>query len=373
VALGSIVIGDLDVRTMYLQTLSALDGGLIDNDNAIEIPGNGVLLASGASVFAGLAEEPTWVRYTADGSGKLEETGRLSLLDYGVSGIDYGNAIVNDELAVSVLSGPALAVVWNPKTMEVLREVDLGHLVVDGYGLEVWTTVAHAGLVYIPGRWADWEAGKIRPGSSTTIIDPEKGEVVGVAEDDRCTSAGRVIFDAEGYAYVMGDGRNYSAQMYANLAGKTAPENCLLRLAPGQADYEQDFFYTIPSLTGGLESITELDTGAQGSGFGFTKMFYPDELPEEVKPVDFEFWSYPAHKMWRIELADPPVAREVDGLPYSAIGFDGSAFRGKLYTGESLDKGATSDVYEIDPESNHGELRFKMTGYFYGLYELNVP
>jgi hypothetical protein len=250
--------------------------------------------------------------------------------------------------------------------------VDLKHLVIEGYGLEVWTTIAHDGLVYIPGRWADWEAGKIRPGVSTTIIDPEKGEIVGVAEDDRCTSGGRVVFDQQGYGYVMGDGRTYMAQAYGEVAGQPAPENCLLRIAPGETDFEEDFFYKIPELSGGPDAITELDTSAQGSGFGFIKLFYPDKLPDDVELVDFTFWDHPAHKMWRLELADPPVAREVDGLPFSAVGFDGSASHGKLYTGESLDKGASSDVYEIDPISNHGELRFKMTGYFYGLYPLSV-
>ncbi len=125
-----------------------------------------------------------------------------------------------------------------------------------------------------------------------------------------------IIFDKQGYGYVMGDGRNYALQMYANAAGKAAPKNCLLRIPPGGTDFEEDFFYTIPALTGGLESITEIETGVQGSGLGFAKMFDPSKLPDDVKPVDFTFWDYPAHKLWRIELADPPVAKAVDGLPY---------------------------------------------------------
>jgi hypothetical protein len=370
-ALGSVVIGDMDMRTTYLQTIRSLDDGPFDNSKAIEAPGNGVILARGASVFLGLAEEPTWVRYTADADGNLEETGRLSFLDFGIMGVDYGNTIVDDELAVSVLSGPAVAVVWNINTMEIEREIDLPHLVVEGgYSLENWTTVAHDGLVYIPGRWADWEGGRIREGVSTTIIDPVAGEIVGIAEDDRCSSGGAVVFDRDGYAYVMGDGRNYSLQMFANAAGEPAPENCLLRIAPGQTDFEADFFYTIPSLTDGLEAIGELGTAVQGSGIGFAKMFYPEELPPGVEPIDFEFWDEPAHKQWQIQLADPPTAHVVEGLPFSAIGFTSIAARGKLYSGESIDNGATSEIYEIDPETNTGKLKFSMDGYFYGVFGL---
>jgi hypothetical protein len=94
-----------------------------------------------------------------------------------------------------------------------------------------------------------------------------------------------------------------------------------------------------------------------------------NKLPDNIKPVDFKFWDYPAHKLWRIELTDPPTAREVDGLPFAAIGFGGTSMGGKLYSGESPD-GSKSDVYETDPATNSGKLRFTMDGYFYGLFEL---
>jgi hypothetical protein len=235
----------------------------------------------------------------------------------------------------------------------------------------VWTTTAHNGLVYVPGRWADWEGGRILSAVSTTIIDPRKLKVVATAVDERCASGGKVVFDAAGYGYVMGDGRNYSTKMFANASGGPAPvDNCILRIPPGGTEFDPSYYYTIPSLTGGLESITELDTGRQGSGLGFTKMFYPERLPPGVEPVDFDFWDVPAHKLWRIRLTTPPVAEEVQGTPFSNIGFGGSAFDGHLFTGESPD-GNTSQVYETDPDTNTARLRFTMDGYFYGLYELS--
>lgn len=369
-ALASIVINADGTRITYLQAISSLDDGPFDNVQAIEAPGNGVIMGGHGRVFLGLAEQPEWIRYELNGEGQLEETGRLSFLGVGASAIDYGNAYVDENTAVSVFTSLALAVIWNPSTMEIVGEVELPHLVVDGYETEVWTTESHDGLVYIPGRWANWETGQIRDGVSTTILDPHAQRVVAVAEDDRCASGGRVVFDEEGYAYVMGDGRNYSIQMFANAAGTTAPENCILRIAPGETDFEDDYYYTIPSLTGGLEVIDELSTAQQGTGIGFAKMFYPDELPDGVEPIDFAFWSVPAHRLWRIELADPPTAQVVEGVPFSTIGFTPSAYDGRLYTGESQD-GSSSDVYETDPESNVATLRFSMDGYFAGIFPLN--
>jgi hypothetical protein len=367
--LGSVVIDTDGNRTTYVQTVHALDEGPFTNANAIELAGNGVVMGGAKSFYVGLTEEPTWVRYSIDDAGHIVESGRMSLLSTGAGSIDYGNAIVDDETAVSVFSNPPLAVVWNPKTMTIRGEIPLAQLSREGYELEVWTTIAHNGLVYVPGRWSDWEGSRIFPRVSMTILDPKTMSIVGTAQDDRCASGGRVVFDAAGYAYVMGDGRNYSIQMFANASGGTAPDNCLLRIAPGQTTFEAGYFYKISSLTGGLQSIGELQDAGLGNGIGFSTMFYPDQLPADVKPVDFAFWDQPAHKMWRLNLTDPPRAEEVQGLAFSAIGFGGSALEGHLYSGQGADGGKTT-VYEIDPDTNTAKRRFTMDGYFYGLYAL---
>ena len=366
-ALGSVVIDADGNRTTFVQVIDALDGPF-DNSQAIEMPGNGVVMTHRNNIYVGLAEEPTWIRYTVDTSGKLTETGRMSFQQTGVSAIDYGNVIVDDTTAVSALSGVPSAVVWDPSTMTIKGEIDLRSLVRPGYSLEVWTTVVHDGLVYVPNRWADWGGDRIYPGVAMTILDPKAMTVVAQLEDDRCASGGRPVLGSDGNLYMMGDGRNYSIQMFANAGGGTAPDNCLLRIKRGETVFDPDYYYSIPSLTGGLQSITELDTAVQGSGFGLAKMFYPDQLPPGVEPVDFSFWDLPAHKMWRIELADPPTAVEVQGAPFASIGFDGIAFDGKYYNGET--HGAVTDVYEIDPAQNTSAIRFTMDGYFYGLFRL---
>ena len=76
--LGSVVIDPENNRTTYVQTIDSLEG-TFTNDTALELPGNGVLMAGGKDFFVGLAEEPTWVRYSVDDSGKIAETGRMSL------------------------------------------------------------------------------------------------------------------------------------------------------------------------------------------------------------------------------------------------------------------------------------------------------
>jgi hypothetical protein len=367
--LASIVITDVG-RTTYFSVVPELDGHLT-NDNAIEVPGNAVYLVSGNTVLVGLAEAPTWVKWEISESGELTQVGQLSLANYGLSAIDFGNTIVDETTAVSVSSDSLLAIVWNPSSMTITGTVDLSHLEQDGYDLENWTTTAGPdGLVYIPGRWADWNGARIYPQVSMTIIDPKALAVVAIAEDDRCASGGRAVFGPDGHAYVVGDGRNYSAQMFENAGAEPAADNCILRIAPGASDFDPDYYFAIPSLTGGLEIITELDTAEQGSGVGFLKVFDPEQLPAGIEPVDFDFWNYNAHKLWRLDLGDEPSMKPVEGAPFSAIGFTGVATRGRLYLGESEDAGANSTVYEVDPSTNTMSAAFTMDGYFYGAHAL---
>jgi len=327
------------------------------------------MLAEGRNIFIGLAEEPTWVRFRVDAAGNIEETGRVSFAQLGPGRIMFGNTIVDEDTAVSVFGAQRLAVIWNPREMVIEQTVALDHLAADGFDVENWTTVAHNGLVYIPSRWVNWETSEVRPRVATAILDPENGQIVGVAEDDRCASGGRIVFDDDGYGYVMGDGRNYSIQMFARARGETPPNNCVLRIAPGATDFDPGYIVNVNEFTGGLESIGELNTAIQGSGVAFSMIFHEDRLPSDVEPVDFGFWGEQAFKLWRIELGDNPTAQPVADIPFSALGFSAAAVAGKLYSPQSPD-GANTVVYEVDPETGTAVQQFEMEGFMMGLERL---
>ena len=365
--LASITIDADGNRVSYAQIVDELSGDF-DNGAAIEAQGNATFLTHGSDFFYGHAESPTWVRYSTQG-GSFTETGRLSFVNFGLAYMDFSNVIVDADTAVSVLTGPAVAVVWNPTTMSVTGTIDLSHLVRDGYSLEAWTVVAHDGLVYVPGRWADWEGGRILQRMSLTILDPKALSVVAVAEDDRCGAGGQVTFDSRGYAYMMGDGRNQMMQVFAASRGERVVPNCLLRIAPGSTDFEDDYFFEIPALTGGLDAMTEMQSATRSDGIGFALMEYPDRISADLDQVNFEHWDTPAYKMWRIELGDTPTAEVVEGANFSVVGFSPASVGGKLYNPES-DDGSQSRVYEIDPATNTAALRFTMEGYFAGLLPL---
>lgn len=364
--LGSVSIDADGNRISYAQIVTELEGHFT-NAHGIEANGNAVFLAHGSNFFYGLAESPEWVRYSTEGG--FRETGRLSFLNYGITFMDFANVIVDDETAVSVLTEAYLAVIWNPADMSIKGTVDLSHLKKDGYSMEAYTTTTHNGLVYIPGKWVNWTTAQVDQTVSMTILDPKAMKVIGFAEDHRCGAGGRPIFDARGYAYVMADGRNQSMQSFAAASGKPQVPNCLLRIAPGTTHFEDNWFFEIPALTGGLDSMTELEAGAPDIGAAFSMMKYEDRIPANIDRVNFEHWSVPAYKMWRLTLGDTPKAEEVQGSNFTVVGFSGSAVGGKLYSSESPD-GVKSTVFEVDPVTNTATEKFSMDGYFGALLPL---
>jgi hypothetical protein len=364
--LGSVSIDAEGNRISYAQIVDELSGDFT-NAEGLEAQGNAVFMSRGKYFYYGLAESPVWVRYTTEDGFK--ESGRLSLLRYGIDYMDFANVIIDDKTAVSVLTEQYVAVVWNPTTMQITGEIDLTSLQMDGYTLEAFTTVVHDGLVYMPAKWVNWETLDVLQRVSMLVIDPKKLEVVSVAEDDRCGAGGRVTFDEDGYAYVMGDGRNQSMQEFAAAKGKKRVANCLLRIAPGETDFEEDYFFEIPSLTGGLDCMTELEAPSIDSQFAFTRLQYPDRIPEDVDRTMFEHWDVPAYKLWRIQLGDTPKAKEVEGAHFTVVGFSGSGVDGKYYTSESED-GSESTIFEIDAEENTSVEKFRMKGYFSGIYPI---
>lgn len=365
---GGVAITDAG-RTTYVRHTPSLTGH-IKLDQGIEAAGNAVYLVQGRSVFIGQSETPTWIKYELTADNKFQERGRLSLQSFGMTSVDFGNVMVDATTAVSISSDALKAIVWNPTTMAITGTVDLAHMKKEGFDLENWTVVANNGKVYVPGRWVNWEKAQVLQKVMTTIIDPKALKVDAIAEDDRCASGGEIVFDAAGNGYVMGDGRNYSWQMFAHASQTPVPRNCILKLPVGATDFDPNYIKYITDLTGGLESISEMQGVGVNNGVGFAKLFYPDQLPATVKPVDFEFWKENAHKLWRFNLGDNPTAQEISGSEFSSIGFSGRSSEGAYFIGESFDKGATSTVFRVDVASNTMAKAFTMDGYFYGIFKV---
>jgi hypothetical protein len=368
--LASVTIDAEGDRQTYVQTLASLDVASVTNATALEIQGNGTVQLVGGKVYVGLSEDPTVVRYAADAAGRLVEDGRISFLNEGLAGASFGNVMVSPTKAYQLSTEQYAAIAWNPETLEITGRVDLASLRKEGIDAEFWTVTAHEGKVYVPVRYANWTTGVIDKSVVLVVIDVATDQVVATLRDERCHSGGRPVFTPNGDAYVLADGRSWSAQLFATVAGQPVPPTCLLRIPAGELAFDPDYLVEVPAIAGGHDAAGELETADNGSGVAFAKLFHVDELPEGVEPrTDFAFWEAPAFKMWRFELGPTPTATAVVDIPFGALGWEGSVADGTFWVGESPDY-SHSIVYAIDPATNTATRRFEMEGTFYGLRRL---
>jgi hypothetical protein len=368
-ALTTVVIGT-EGRTSYVQSLTSLDAPAVDHSDAIEFAGNVVVEALGESVYVGLAESPKVVRYTADASGELAWNGELSFAEHGLARYPFGSVIVDAHRAFAIDEATYQMIAWDPTDMVLVDSIDIGAYAREGFAAEFWTVTAHEGRVYVPIRYVNWDQGVIDPSSVLMIVDAATLEILGVAEDDRCASSGRPVFTADGDAYVVADGRNWSRQLYAFLGEAQVPPNCVLRIREGALDFDEDYLVTIPSLLGGDPDENGLVADVAGElepipgidGLGYVRVFDPRLLPEGVEPAaDFAFWGDPAFPLYRVEFGDAPVMTEVTALGPSSLGFEGSPTDGAYYVCQGTSH-AECRIHRVDPQTNAVTPLFTVPG-----------
>ncbi|WP_169796516.1 DUF4374 domain-containing protein [Chondromyces crocatus] len=364
-SVGSIVQSP-EGRTLLVQTLRSLDEDTT-NENALEFAGNSRHWAHGGAVFIGLDEEPTIEKYVPDEAGVLQPSGRVSFLSFGLTSIPAGNIFLAENKAYLMAEGVYKIIVWNPSTMEIDGEIDLAPLKREGFDIEIYYPNRAGNRVYTPLRYVNFAAGEILHEVGLVQIDTDGDVVVADAHDDRCVGASQPAIADDGTLYVLADGRSYLAQLYATQRMTPPPKNCILRILPGETTFDPDFYTEIQAITGGKEVVTPL--WYAGGGVGVAKMFYPDQIPPGTDTSGYKLWYQPAFKLWRIELGDTVRAEEVPGAPFSMNAFGGVTLDGRVFIGETED-GATSTIYEVDPDESRIQSHFVMEGLMRDLYKL---
>ncbi len=336
--LASVVIDADGGRTTYVQTIDSLDAGPFTNAAAIELPGNGTLCsAHGGSFYVGLAEEPTWIRYSLDEGGGVAESGRLSLANLGAGYIDFGNAIVDNETAVSVLSNPAHRGRLEPghhgdprrdpaaaPRAPGLRARGADHRGARGPRLRAGALVGLGRRAHLPGRVAhdprsegdgdrrgrrgrslrEQRAARVRrrrlrvrDGRRPELLDPD------VRERERRHGPRQLPAPHRARRHGL---RGQLLLRDPRARRRAAVDHRARDRAPGQRRRLRE----------------DVLSGSAAAGRRAHRL----RVLERARD-----------KLWRLRLADPPLAEEVSGAPFSAIGFGGSPLDGRLFAGESPD------------------------------------
>ncbi|MEM6955921.1 MAG: hypothetical protein AAF645_09530 [Myxococcota bacterium] len=357
-------------RTLFVQTVPSLEGSL-NLDSAIEAPGNSRHWAYEGSVYVGLGQEPTLIRYVPDEEGRLQEVDRLSFSRFGVGRMPPALTFLSPTKAYLLLYEELTLAVFDPTAMEITGEVDLSSLGEEGFTSELWFPTLSEGRLYVPVRPVNYATFDIVPSVRVAIFDTERNTLLGVADDRRCVAASRPAVGPDGDVYVIGEGRNYITQVLAEARDAEAPPTCLLRIRAGETRFDPDYFVDVASFTEGLGAATGMWQVPGEPGVAYAKMVDLSALPEDASLTALNLFGFSIFRFWRIELGDEVRAVEVGDQPASTIDFGASSVDGLLYFGVGdTSMGGETNVLRIEPSANRSATAFSLTGSLRDIYRL---
>ena len=313
---------------------------LVDSLEATEAPDydNSVALDGFASVFGvdgqrdfwvGQFETPVITRWRIEDDGTLTRGDQLSFAALGVASTAEDSGVVtfvSDTKAY--FPAPGRLIVWNPQTMEITGEIDLGvealsdDLLPQGVGS---FALRSDGMLMIPVHWSSRDFVTLGDRVRVITVDTSTDTVVEVAEDDRCGYAFHASLASDDTAYI--DGGPWTRVYTDVLGSEFGATPCHLRVVPPGQSFDAGYFVDLSTLTGGRPTgdffLLDDETAA-------LRVFHPEDAPN---PFDGDALAYafqPAYRwwIWRIGEPEATVAQtgeavvvtgqrfNVDGTPY---------------------------------------------------------
>lgn len=243
-----------DDPLQYLHVLAdwPLDGQL-DFGRSVELGSFVNVRAMGDAVYVYDPSSSAVSRYiVSDTLGVTLDPLTLSFSSYGLT-IDADHIWVGPERAYLVDEGSAQIVLWNPREMTIIGStpIDVPWLERGGFRAQLQQGATSGGRAITAVNWRDWETYEFEPGAALALFDASSdAPALTLLEDERCAPSVALnpFFDADGNAYVIGDGGlGFDVMASPN---RTSLPQCVLRVRAGEESFDPDFFVDIGAATG---------------------------------------------------------------------------------------------------------------------------
>jgi len=353
------VFGETDSDS-YLSVFDSLDIEELDTAKAREFAGGRAFLqAYNDWVFVGEPSSPTILRFIVDKKGNLKQDGELNLGNYGLNEAsidDWGVNFISPEKAYFFIQETGVTVIWDPSEMEITGEIPAA----DGYlreGLETSSNPAavRGDRLYRALYWQESDSGDRSDDQKLLVYDTKNNELVESFDERRCPAPGNRAFVAE-------DGTIYFSNWIWAVSKtllKDGPKNCILRILPGEDNYDADWALDFQDITDGREGAMFTYVA---DGKGIFSVFKDEGIERDDTTDPWEFASNPKWEIWNVDL-EARSGEPLKGIPentgaYTPVKIDGRLFL--MVPGTDWD---TTQLYEIEDE--RAEPFVKVPGWSY--------
>lgn len=362
------VYGDADSIT-YVNALTSLDVGELDLRKALEFPGGrATVVGNDGKVFVAGPESQVVERYEIHDDGSFHKTGQLSFADYGIASVtldDWGCAFISPTKAYLFNAVEGTAVVWNPRSMEILGEVDSdGHdLVREGWDLNSSGAVVQGDRLFQFVFWNNWDEFTFSEEQYLLVYDTKSDRLIDMIPESRCPAlSNRVELDEDGNMYFSNWIWNVGATLVSD-----APKSCVLRIRAGEESFDEDW----------LLSYADVADGREGAVLGYLddrqalfSVFHEERTSIQSDTVPTELVSELDWRLWTLDL-DSREASPLEGLgdlTWNAGAVSTYHVGGRTFILVPGDDWSVTNVYEI--EDGRAHKRFEAGGWSYQFFKL---
>jgi hypothetical protein len=273
---------DFSTSTSFIRLVSSLDMAEVDLASAREYNGRATVGTVGRWLFIMDGEQPIVERFSVAADGSLTLDGELSFANYGMPywTIDaWGNTMVSPTKAYFSNPGDGSLIVWNPTSMEIVRELPLPMPAPEG--LELQSSPAHlqGDRLFRLFSWASFDTFEFsRAPQQLGVYDVVSDELLSLTEDNRCPAVYSEPFADEAGALYFS---NHVWSPMETLV-KGAPQSCALRVLAGETAFDPDWQLRYADFAGGREGAVLRYLGA---GRALADISTPNGRSSRVTPI----------------------------------------------------------------------------------------
>jgi hypothetical protein len=325
-----------DATTTFLALTAALPTDSLDLSNATELPGFGDVFRFEDRLYVVNGETFEVERHRVEGNQLVAEA-RMSLQG---RGIDFAGELyfVDAEHAYTVNGAQYSIIEFNPSSMTITAEHDIGALRREGWGSEYRGGFVRAtdGKLFL--YWAytndrtefinDFVLGVFDTGS----------DALSVLEQPDCpaTAGFGGFFDEQGDLYLVAD----SFGGFTFFGSAEPKDACVLRIRAGSDTIDPDYRFSPTQALG--SGLAPWGLYYAGNGLAYTTAVNPAQLPEYDSV--FEFIFAPVHQGWTLDVRNLTAA-PIDSMPPDAVGFESVRLDEQLLVPRST---AAADIYDVN-------------------------
>ena len=356
---------DFSSSTSLVQLVSSLDVGEIDLGSAREYNGRATVGTVGGWLFIMDGEDPIVERFIVGADGSLTPDGQLSFANYGMpywSIDDWGNTMVSPTKAHFTNPGDETLIIWNPTTMEIVRDIPLPVAASADLELQSAPAFLHGDRLFRLFSWVNFDTFEFsRVPQQLAVYDTATDELVSLREETRCPAVYSVPFEDEaGNLY-------YSNHVWSPMETlvKGAPESCSLRVLAGQTSFDPTWQLRYADFAEGRQGAV---LRYLGNGQALADIFHAERTAITDATDPSELGESSNWRLWTVDVGAGTGA-PIEGLDFKPGGYDVVRVGGRSFVlMPSAANYARTTAYELDGST--AVQRFSIQGSSYHMVEL---